>query len=243
MDPNTPWTPPASVLPSPPPSAAPSREATEHPTTAWTSPAAAWPAPAWPPPARPAPAPPASAPEVRLSGAAITGIVLASVLTLATVIGAGIGAVLSAPVVARWSQAGQGGQGGDLWGGGITDDEAQPAVERISSDELEFWFPAALELYNDGRLDHLCAAEHELGCWEVAVIPEAACDLISIQTSFSNDPDGDGELTHQISRTDVAAGEAIEIAFGEDDYAFGWISNVSCIESSPPADTTASLPR
>lgn len=117
-----------------------------------------------------------------------------------------------------------------------------PPVEYYSAEEAGFWFAAALEVYHDDRLGG-CPAEFERGCWQAALIPEGPCDLLSIDYSFSNDPESPfGEETRSTNRTDVEAGEPIELVFGNDRYEYGWVSAASCIESSKPTAPPAEQP-
>lgn len=92
-------------------------------------------------------------------------------------------------------------------------------------EETGFWFVAALEVYEDDGLGE-CPAELERGCWHAAIIPEAKCERLEIQYSFSNGQQS--EQKNRTSRTDVVAGEPVDVVFGDDHYDFGWISHVVC---------------
>lgn len=98
---------------------------------------------------------------------------------------------------------------------------------RWEADATGFRFGAALEVYDDGRLDSLCPAGFERGCWQTTIVPEASCGSLEIQYSLGNG--GEAELTETTWRPGGAvAGEPVEVVFGHDDYEYGWISGVTC---------------
>lgn len=92
-------------------------------------------------------------------------------------------------------------------------------------EDTGFWFLASLEVYDDDRLGS-CPPEFERGCWQAAIVPEASCDRLTVQYSFTNGTTS--ELKQSFTRADVVPGEPVEIVFGNDDYDYGWISLVSC---------------
>lgn len=96
---------------------------------------------------------------------------------------------------------------------------------RWAFENTGFWFPASLEVYDDGRLGP-CPPEVERGCWQAAIVPEASCERLTVQYSFTNGTTS--QLRHAITRADVVPGEPVEVVFGHDSYEFGWISFVSC---------------
>lgn len=98
---------------------------------------------------------------------------------------------------------------------------------RWSMEDTGFWFAAALEVYDDGRLGDWCPDGFERGCWQAALIPETSCDHLEIQYSLGN---GSGaQQTQATTRTGIVAGDPVEVVFGHDDYEYGWISHVVCI--------------
>ena len=106
-------------------------------------------------------------------------------------------------------------------------------VERYESSETAFTFPAALEYYNDGRLDADCPSDYSQGCWQTAVFPEASCSTMRVDLAFSDSPtDPAPEHVETVERHDTQAGEAVEVVFGQDEYDYGWINDVTCLEAT-----------
>jgi hypothetical protein len=99
---------------------------------------------------------------------------------------------------------------------------------RWAAEDTGYRFEAALETYDDGRLEAWCPSGFERGCWQTALIPETSCGSLEIQYSFGNG--ATAELTETTWRPGgVVAGTPVEVVFGHDDYEYGWISGVACI--------------
>jgi hypothetical protein len=173
----------------------------------------------------------ATAPPLRrgLSGGAIAGIVAgaAAVLALFTfgIIGAvtlvGNATTVAQEAIERFEQEG-------------ASDDASGAldVERFESSETFFTFPAALEFYMDGRYDARCSLEYAEGCWQSALFTESDCATLLVELGFSNDADEfEPETTEQLAIDDAVAGDPTPVVFGNDDYAYGWINQVTCAGS------------
>ncbi|WP_157413329.1 hypothetical protein [Agromyces allii] len=167
----------------------------------------------------------ASTGRARLGPLAVTGIVVASVLTLTTIVGGvvGLGIIIAraAPGIAESSSR---------W---VLDDEGDEAGpdhgERLTALETDFEFPAGLELYTDGRYDDLCSNIYERGCWQLDVIPIAACDEMRIESGYSNDEASpDPEETRVSYVDDVEPFERVPIVYGDDAYEESWIVDVTC---------------
>jgi hypothetical protein len=189
--------------------------------------------------------PPAS--RRRLSRGAVIGIVAGAVVVLGVLTAAGIGAaflatsaieqsrVAAEEEAARVTEESEAAEDAEA---GIDEPDEAPAesadgsagVERIEADEAAFTFPAALEMYGDGRYAHLCGLEHLEGCWESAVFVEADCATVEIELGFSNDDDmwAPAEETRTITESDVTTGEALPVVFGNDAYDYGWLQDVRC---------------
>lgn len=171
----------------------------------------------------------ASAPHPRrgLSGGAIAGIAVGAAALLALV-GFGIFGAVNLVTQAA-STAEQAIEEGieDATGGDGTE---FADVERYEAAETFYVFPAALELYMDGRYDAECSLEFVEGCWQTALFTEADCDTLQVELAFSNEanaPLPDHRSTIEIDG--VVAGEATPVVFGHDDYAYGWINEVTCL--------------
>ncbi|MBM7505358.1 hypothetical protein ACFPER_17870 [Agromyces aurantiacus] len=95
-----------------------------------------------------------------------------------------------------------------------------------NSADTGFSFPAALEFYDDGRLDAWCADGFERGCWQAAIIPEDRCGNLRIEYTLRA-ADG-SEVTDETWRLTVD-GEPVEVVFGNDAYDSAWISRVDCM--------------
>lgn len=152
---------------------------------------------------------------------AIVGIVVASVAVVGVIVAASLGAVrVATDVVTAAREAIESAPPGD--------DEFQE-LERHEASETRYSFSAALETYNDNRLGDQCPSEYLEGCWQGALFPEESCDTLVIELGFSD------SLTVP-TPTDVAsvekhhtrAGEAVDVVFGNDDYDYGWINDVTC---------------
>jgi hypothetical protein len=167
----------------------------------------------------------------RVSPGAVAGIIAGALAMIVVITGIGFGATA---LMQRLADAAPAELPEDA---PPTDIPEVLAMEHYASDETGFWFETALEVYHDGRLGG-CPAKFEEGCWEAALIPEASCGMLNIQYSFSNDPNEvDGEDTRSTHRTNVAAGEMVELVFGNDGYEYGWVSHVVCVAppTAPPS--------
>jgi hypothetical protein len=164
----------------------------------------------------------------RLSRGAVAGIVAGAVAVVALLTFAGIGAANLAtqaieaanePLDADTSGATSGGSGSEF-------------VERYQSGETLFAFPAALEVYLDGRYDGECPSTYEQGCWQMALFTEADCDTLQVQLGFTNDADAVLPDHLETIETDAVLGnEATHVVFGQDDYGYGWINQVTCLDA------------
>ncbi len=111
------------------------------------------------------------------------------------------------------------------------DGDDLPDVERYSAEETFFTFPAAVELYFDGRYNADCPMDYVEGCWQAAIITEADCEALEVQLGFANDPDAaDAEHLATMDFTNVVAGEAVPVVFGQDEYDSGWLNDVRCLD-------------
>lgn len=186
--------------------------------------------------------PPAS--RRRLSRGAVIGIVAGAVVVLGVLTAAGIGAaflatgaidqarVAAEEEVERAAEEAEPDEAGpeDSAESDDASGEAAAAAERIEADETAFTFPAALEFYDDGRYTQLCGLEHLEGCWESAIFVEEDCATIEVELGFSNDADtwAPAEETRTVTESDVRAGEALPVVFGNDAYDYGWVQDVRC---------------
>ena len=111
-------------------------------------------------------------------------------------------------------------------------DDDEPGVERMEADETYFAFPAAIEFYADGRYLDECPSEYEQGCWQAALFTEADCEALQVQLGFSNDASAIApDSTEIVEKHDVAAGDATVVVFGHDDYGYGGINQVPCLDA------------
>jgi hypothetical protein len=197
-----------------------------------------------------APTPPtdaaAAAPARRrgLSPGAIIGIVAGATVLVALVTFATIGAINLATTAATTARDAiesevEGLSESDVEGpsdseveGPSAAESGDPAVERYQSGETLFAFPAALEYYGDFRYAAECPAEYEQGCWQSALFTEADCDSLQIQLGFGNDFDAMfPEHLETMEKQDVIGNEATIVVFGNDDYGYGWINQVTCLDT------------
>lgn len=111
------------------------------------------------------------------------------------------------------------------------DDDELPDVDRYTADETFFTFPAAVELYYDGRYNGECPMEYAEGCWQAAIVTESDCDALQVQLGFANDPDASApEHIESVDFANVIAGETTPVVFGQDEYDNGWLNNVRCLD-------------
>ena len=171
----------------------------------------------------------------RLSRGAIVGIVAGSAAVLALVTFAAIGAAnlvtqsVTAATDVIESETSEDTPFTD-GGFGATDDVN---VERLQSGETLFSFPAALEAYYDGRYTAECPLEYANGCWEQALFTEADCDTMQVQIGFTNDAEAFlPDHTETIEKQGVLGNESTVVVFGNDDYGYGWINQVTCLDDA-----------
>ena len=165
----------------------------------------------------------------RLSTGAIIGIAAGGVAVLALVAATIFGATsLVTQFTSTAQQAIESATGGDGAEGSEFDD-----VERYESSETAFTFPAAIELYNDGRLDAECPSDYLEGCWQAAVFPDQGCATMRVELAFSDSPtDPAPEHVETFEQNDARAGESVDVVFGHDEYDYGWINDVTCVEAA-----------
>lgn len=153
-----------------------------------------------------------------LSRTAVVGIVAGGVVAVALFVAAGVG-VYS---LVR-----------DATGVAIEQAEAyaEESVEHYYSGETLYTFPAALEIYSDGRYWAECPAEHEQGCWEMALITETDCAELEVTLGFSTDETTwEPDATELVRIDEVTGYAATPVVFGNDDYPYGWITEVVCLD-------------
>lgn len=165
----------------------------------------------------------------RMSPWAITGIVAGAVAVVAllsvAVIG-GVGLVTDAAETVNEAIEEEADRGAG------EDPAAPPAVERYSTSETRFTFPAALEVYADGRYNLDCPSDFAEGCWQMALFTEADCDALEVELGFSNDADALlPEHIQSLDVEDVVGDEATPLVFGHDDYEVGWVNQVTCLDA------------
>lgn len=167
----------------------------------------------------------------RLSGGAIAGIVAGGVAVLALVTFAAIGAAnLATQAVTAATDAIES-EASDA----ASDDSGETelaSVERYQPGETLFTFSASLEIYNDGRYNAECPFTYVQGCWQMALFTDADCDALEIELGFTDDIDAIlPDHVETIEEQHVLGNEATVVVFGNDDYAYGWINQVTCLDS------------
>lgn len=105
-------------------------------------------------------------------------------------------------------------------------------VERYTAGETMFVFPAALEVYNDGRHSADCSVGYQRGCWQMALFTEADCKAMRIQLAFSSDEGFFRLPSHveTVTKEDVLANEPTVVVFGNNEVEYGWINQVTCLD-------------
>ncbi|MFF2494767.1 hypothetical protein [Agromyces sp. NPDC058064] len=153
----------------------------------------------------------------RLGAGWIVGIAAGVVLLVALMVGVVYGAVALGERLSTFAESSEGASSDD------------PDVDHYTARETMFSFPAALELYWDGRYTSDCPIEYELGCWEAAVIPEASCAIMTVSYAFATTEDQlEPDLVESDRFYDIEAGETVPIVFGNDEYDYGWPLDVVC---------------
>jgi|GEM_PF-2762034 len=174
------------------------------------------------------------APRRGLSGGAVAAIVAGGVVVVAVLVAGGIGLFglvrgIAETAMVQSSQSSDPAGSPDSAGPGAVGD----VVERLEPDETGYEFASALEAYWDGRYDDRCAIGFVEGCWQMALFTEADCDVLEVILVFNDDADSwvaEETETRQVS--DVRAGEAVPVVFGNDDREFGWIDQVRCTDGA-----------
>jgi hypothetical protein len=174
----------------------------------------------------------APAPRRRLPGWAIASIVVGVVVLLALITVGTLGAVRlvgeAGESASRALESEITGEEADEGSGA-----ADPGVERMEADETFFAFPAALEFYADGRYLDECPAEFEQGCWQSALFTEADCESLQVELGYTDDADAvSPDTTETIEKRGVVAGQPTVVVFGNDDYGYGWINQVTCLDTT-----------
>ena len=173
--------------------------------------------------------PPPTAARNRLSTGAIIGIAAGGVAVLELVAAAIFGA---ASLATQFTSTAQVAIESATGGEGLEDSEFDD-VERYESSETAFTFPAAIELYNDGRLDAECPSDYLEGCWQAALFPDESCSTMRVELAFSDSPtDPEPEFVESVEQPDAQAGEPVDVVFGHDEYDYGWIIDVTCLEAA-----------
>ena len=179
----------------------------------------------------PAVAPAQERPRRRLSTWAITGIVAGGVAVVVLLAFAVVGGVRLVTEAADSVNEAIEAEEADAEAGG--DPTAPPAVERFQSGETLYAFPAALEIYADGRFNPECPPGYAFGCWQMALFTEADCGALQVELGFSNDVDALlPDLRETIDVEDVVGNEATPLVFGNDDYDYGWVQQVTCLDAN-----------
>jgi hypothetical protein len=107
------------------------------------------------------------------------------------------------------------------------------AVDRYAASEMAFTFPAALEIYSDGRLWEECGDEYAQGCWQMAVFPTQGCDRMQVVIGYQTDEyDYEPEVIETIDFGAVEADEPANVVFGNDDFPYGWVEDVICLDAT-----------
>ena len=174
--------------------------------------------------------PPPTAARTELSTGAIMAIAAGAVVVLVLVAASIFGAAsLATQFTSAAHEAIESGTVGD---DGAEDSESDD-IERYESSETSFTFPAAIEFYNDGRLDAECSLEYVEGCWQTALFTDESCDTIQVDLAFSDSPtDPAPEHVETVEKHDVQAGRAVDVVFGHDEYDYGWVNDVTCNEAA-----------
>jgi hypothetical protein len=155
-------------------------------------------------------------PRRRISTGWIVGIAAGCVGLLALVAGIGFGSVALGERLAAESDP-------------TVAPEEQPDYVRFEAQDSGFTFPAALEVFNDGRYDAECPTTFELGCWQMALIAEEDCSRAQVGLRFS---DESGRTVHQEERElALAANSRKLLVFGGDEYDGAWVHDVVCLNA------------
>ncbi|MDQ0892877.1 hypothetical protein [Agromyces ramosus] len=172
------------------------------------------------------------APRRGLSSGAVIGIVAGSVAVLA-LITAGVFGATTLATNALTTATERLESAAEEAAAGAEDDTEFADVERMQSGETMYAFPAALEMYNDNRHGADCPIEFAEGCWQVALFTEADCRTIEVELGFTDDIDAYlPEHLETIEKHDVVGNEATVVVFGNDDYGYGWINQVTCLDTA-----------
>ncbi|MCD2442710.1 hypothetical protein LQ757_10540 [Agromyces sp. SYSU K20354] len=68
----------------------------------------------------------------------------------------------------------------------------------------------------------------------MAVFTEADCATLDVSLGFTlyHSPQSEPIHFEHVARHDVRAGQAVEIVFGQDEYPYGLISDVTCLDAA-----------
>jgi hypothetical protein len=171
-----------------------------------------------------------ASPKRGLSRGAVIGIVAGAVALVLLVVGGAVGITALIGTVGEATRALE----TEFASPPASDDTSSDGdldVDHYAADETFFTFPAAMEIYSDGRYSGECPVEYVSGCWQAGIITEAGCDALQVQLGFSNDPDAFApEHTETMEFANVIAGETTPVVFGHDDYESGWLTDVLCLD-------------
>ena len=71
------------------------------------------------------------------------------------------------------------------------------------------------------------------GCWQMALFTESDCTTLEVELGYSGDIDAAlPEQTETVQLEAVEAGEETPLVFGNDDYEYGWVNQVTCLDST-----------
>ncbi len=175
-----------------------------------------------------------------LSGGAVVGIIAGAVALVLVVVAGAVGITGLVGTLTEAARALET-ELASPPGADDTSDGEDPDVDRYTADETMFTFPAAIELYYDGRHNGDCPMDYVEGCWQAAIITEADCDALQVQLGFANDADATApEHTENMDLANVTAGETTPVVYGHDDYVGGWLDDVRCLDSGRAPRNSAS---
>ena len=173
-----------------------------------------------------------ASPKRGLSRGAVIGIVAGAVALVLLVVGGAVGITALIGTVGEATRALETEFASPPAPDDTPSGEDSPHVERYTADETLFTFPAALEFYTDGRLSDECGPEHAQGCWQAAVFTEADCAIMTVSMGYATtEAQPEPDLVESLRFYDVVAGASTHVVFGNDDFDYGWIIDVTCHDS------------
>ena len=174
-----------------------------------------------------------ASPKRGLSRGAVIGIVAGAVALVLLVVGGAVGITALIGTVGEATRALE----TEFASPPASDDTSSDAdldVDHYTADETFFTFPAAMELYSDGadrRLES-GAPEHAQGCWQAAVFTEADCAIMTVSMGYATtEVQPEPDLVESLRFYDVVAGALTDVVFGNDDFDYGWMIDVTCHDS------------